>query len=658
MLHPAERVSAARATLALGKVDPADPASDAVTFGSWLTAHGQSQRAIAGLFDLIGVATLNLPAAEATLSLAAKVFRTGLIEDPSAGDLGWSRVPLGRLHSEATAAALAAAGVTVRRSARVRALDRTGEEWRLVLDTDSIAVDQVVLAVPPPAAEALLPGGGTHAPAGWAERLGASPIVNVHVRYDRPVTGHPFFAAVGSPVQWAFDRTEGSGAGTGQYLAVSLSAAGREVDERAADVVGEIVPALAALLPAAREATVLDSWVTRERTATFRQAPGSAALRPPADSGVPGIALAGAWTDTGWPATMESAVRYCRPRRAAETLLGAAGRSGGGTETAVAELVERPVPRCGRRWTGSSRAPGDRGIPLRLGGRRRPAAGPTSPAAARRAGRGWHCCPRGPPARRPRSGCPARSRSSCCTTSRSVHDDVMDGDLQRRHRRTVWAVFGVPAAILTGERAAALALEVVLDPPTPTGAAAADLLGATTRALIGGQFEDLAFEQRESVTVGRVPGHGRGQDRRPAVLQRGRRRGAGRRAGGHGRRAGRRTGERVGLAFQLEDDLLGIWGDPAVTGKPALADLRARKKSLPVAAALATGRHRRPPVARLAGDPGAAARPHHRRPGRAARDRRPISSPPTVSMSCTPSVATTPIPQRLIWRHFWPKWWL
>ena len=183
--------------------------------------------------------------------------------------------------------------------------------------------------MPPPAAEALLPGGGTHAPAGWAERLGASPIVNVHVRYDRPVTEHAFFAAVGSPVQWAFDRTAGSGAGTGQYLAVSLSAAGREVDERAADVVAEIVPALAALLPAARDATVLDSWVTRERTATFRQAPGSAALRPPADSGVPGIALAGAWTDTGWPATMESAVRsgHAAADAALPPVVGDAGRA-------------------------------------------------------------------------------------------------------------------------------------------------------------------------------------------------------------------------------------------------------------------------------------------------------------------------------------------
>jgi len=169
-----------------------------------------------------------------------------------------------------------------------------------------------------------------------------------------------------------------------------------------------------------------------------------------------------------------------------------------------------------------------------------------------------------------------------------VHDDVMDGDLQRRHRRTVWAVFGVPAAILTGSALQSLALEVVLDPPTPTGAAAADLLGRTTRALIGGQFEDLAFERRESVTVAECLAMAAGKTGAlvscsaavGAVL-------AG--APADTIAALEAYGERVGLAFQLEDDLLGIWGDPAVTGKPALADLRARKKSLPVAAALATG---------------------------------------------------------------------
>jgi geranylgeranyl diphosphate synthase, type I len=169
-----------------------------------------------------------------------------------------------------------------------------------------------------------------------------------------------------------------------------------------------------------------------------------------------------------------------------------------------------------------------------------------------------------------------------------VHDDVMDGDLQRRHRRTVWAVFGVPAAILAGSALQSLALEVVLDPPTPAGAAAADLLGRTTRVLIGGQLEDLAFERRSSVTVAECLDMAAGKTGAlvacsaavGAVL-------AGARPDTIA--ALTRYGDHLGLAFQLEDDLLGIWGDPAVTGKPALADLRARKKSLPVAAALATG---------------------------------------------------------------------
>lgn len=169
-----------------------------------------------------------------------------------------------------------------------------------------------------------------------------------------------------------------------------------------------------------------------------------------------------------------------------------------------------------------------------------------------------------------------------------VHDDVMDGDVQRRHRRTVWAVFGVPAAILTGSALQALAIEVVLDPPTPTGAAAADLLSKTTRILIGGQYSDLAFERRTSVTVAECLDMAAGKTGALVV--------ASAAVGAVLAGAGPRTvdalkayGEHVGLAFQLEDDLLGIWGDPAVTGKPALADLRVRKKSLPVAAALAAG---------------------------------------------------------------------
>ena len=135
----------------------------------------------------------------------------------------------------------------------------------------------------------------------------------MHVIYDRQVTDLPFAAAVDSPVQWVFDRTQISGlarAGSGQqYLAISLSAADEYVDVPAAQLRERFIPALAELFPAARDARVTRFFVTRERRATFRQAPGSGALRPKPSTRLPGLALAGAWTDTGWPDTMEGAVR-------------------------------------------------------------------------------------------------------------------------------------------------------------------------------------------------------------------------------------------------------------------------------------------------------------------------------------------------------------
>ena len=94
-----------------------------------------------------------------------------------------------------------------------------------------------------------------------------------------------------------------------QYLAISLSAADEYVDVPAAALRERFVPALEELFPAAREAQVIEFFVTRERRATFRQAPGTARLRPRAGTQLPGLVLAGAWTDTGWPDTMESAVR-------------------------------------------------------------------------------------------------------------------------------------------------------------------------------------------------------------------------------------------------------------------------------------------------------------------------------------------------------------
>src|SRR5262249_20457435 len=121
-----------------------------------------------------------------------------------------------------------------------------------------------------------------------------------------------FAAAVDSPVQWVFDKTRTSGLETGQYLAISLSAADSYVDVPTASLRERFLPALEELYPAARDARVTDFFVTRERPATFRQAPGCGALRTGAATSLPGLVLAGAWTDTGWPDTMEGAVRSGR----------------------------------------------------------------------------------------------------------------------------------------------------------------------------------------------------------------------------------------------------------------------------------------------------------------------------------------------------------
>jgi uncharacterized protein with NAD-binding domain and iron-sulfur cluster len=105
-----------------------------------------------------------------------------------------------------------------------------------------------------------------------------------------------------------FDRTGPSGLERGQYLAISLSAADAEIEERSEDLRQRFIPALEALFPRARQARIERFFVTREHAATFRQVAGTRSLRPPPTTSVPGLYVAGAWTATGWPATMEGAV--------------------------------------------------------------------------------------------------------------------------------------------------------------------------------------------------------------------------------------------------------------------------------------------------------------------------------------------------------------
>jgi squalene-associated FAD-dependent desaturase len=318
-----ERSRISRAALAFKRLNEADPKTDEIRLGDWLAAHGQDDRTRRVLWDLFSISSLNVPGDDASLALAAVVVKTGLLGDAGAADIGVPALSLGELHGAAAARLLDKLGASVRLSTKVAAIGPNGAGGFLVRlagdakdgeDGEVLAADVVVLAVPHEQAARLIPAGALPPETvdGWAG-LGAAPIVNLHVRYDRKVMDVPFAAAVDSPVQWVFDRTRISGmharGDDGQYLAVSLSAADPYVDMSVAELREMFVPALAALFPEARAATVTEFFVTRERRATFRQVPGTAKLRPKSATALPGLVLAGSWTDTGWPDTMEGAVR-------------------------------------------------------------------------------------------------------------------------------------------------------------------------------------------------------------------------------------------------------------------------------------------------------------------------------------------------------------
>lgn len=167
-----------------------------------------------------------------------------------------------------------------------------------------------------------------------------------------------------------------------------------------------------------------------------------------------------------------------------------------------------------------------------------------------------------------------------------LHDDVIDRDLTRRHRATAWAAFGAGPAILAGDALLTLAMDVLADCGGPEASRGAQILSAAVQELLDGQVADLAFERRSDVGLAECL---RMTEQKTGALL-GAACSLGALFGGGGPEQVSRMklfGRQLGMAFQVVDDLLGIWGDPATTGKPVRNDLRTRKKSVPVVAALA-----------------------------------------------------------------------
>ena len=279
------------------------------SFGAWLTAHGQTPRTRRDFWDPFFVPALNAPLEEVSAEAGLMVLRTAFLEDAGAARFGYSTVPLARI-AEAAAARLHAVHL---RTAVAALWPGGGHVEGVELgDGTRLRFDAVVAAVPPRRLARLLDDPALYGVAGL-EGFQARAIVDVHLWYEGMEPGFDFAALLGSPVQWVFAKGEG-------YLACSLSAAGALVERPERELVELCDGELRAAIPVLRDARLVRGAATRDPEATFLPALGL--RRPGPRTWAPNLVLAGAWTDTGWPATMESAVRS--GRAAADVIAGAA----------------------------------------------------------------------------------------------------------------------------------------------------------------------------------------------------------------------------------------------------------------------------------------------------------------------------------------------
>lgn len=309
-----EKARAALALLAMRRDRDRDrPALRRLSLRDWLRARGQSERAIAAFWDVIVVPALNDSSADVSASAGIMLFQEALLRSRGGANVGYAKDGLSALMGAPAQRRLEGLGAAVLTGKTAEALiveNRRFAGARLA-SGETLRADVCVSALPPDAMLRLLPDEWRAHPAfAPAETHEWSPIVNLHVWWDRPVMDGDFVAFVDSPAQWVFNKSRIAGEeGTEQRMTVSLSAAWEFWPMSKEELRAAFLPELRRLFPAARDATATRFVVVKERRATFRSLPDAPDNRLPAVTPIGGFHLAGDWTATGWPSTMESAAR-------------------------------------------------------------------------------------------------------------------------------------------------------------------------------------------------------------------------------------------------------------------------------------------------------------------------------------------------------------
>lgn len=331
-----DKLGIARAMASIMRRLPADTSEN---FLAWLQRHGQTERAIERFWKVVLVSALNEDLDRVSVYYAAQVFRESFLKSAAAGRMGVPAVPLGELYG-AAADYIRAHGGEVLLRASVERLEAAGRGVRLVAGGREVAADGAIAAVPFDGLAQLLPAAAEAADLKVKlEHFETSPITGIHLWFDRQITDLEHAVLLERTIQWMFHKSRlldrrlapqpGTGnrePGTGSYVELVVSSSKTLVEKSRNQILELAQRELAEFFPEAAQAKLVKATVIKEIKATYSALPQSDAYRPGAATPWPRLFLAGDWTATGWPATMEGAVRS--GYKAAEGLLKSLGREG------------------------------------------------------------------------------------------------------------------------------------------------------------------------------------------------------------------------------------------------------------------------------------------------------------------------------------------
>jgi squalene-associated FAD-dependent desaturase len=287
-------------------------------FSLWLSRHNQSANCVDWFWRVVLESALGESLDRVSTHAARQVFVAGFMANRRAYELLIPQVPLVKLFDQLAAARLEEAKVQIRRGTAVRKIATAETAFAVTTDGGTASFDRVIVAVPWRAVRGVLAdelqSRLTWLPA--VESLPASPITGIHLWFDRPITDEPHAVLVGRLSQWLFSRgvdahveIADANERLAHYYQVVISASRMLANQDRTRLVNQVVAELADIWPAARQAQLLRHRIVTEPHAVFARNAQTEAARPDAATIVPGLFVAGDWTNTGWPATMEGAVR-------------------------------------------------------------------------------------------------------------------------------------------------------------------------------------------------------------------------------------------------------------------------------------------------------------------------------------------------------------